>query len=65
MDIKGHITPTDHELATLPKVAGTMPVSAYFLCAVEFAERASYYGCKQVFKNFIRGKLPVGGNGAG
>ncbi|EHK96079.1 putative Peptide transporter PTR2 [Glarea lozoyensis 74030] len=65
MDIKGHIAPTEHELATLPKVAGTMPVSAYLLCAVEFAERASYYGCKQVFKNFIRGPLPVGGNGAG
>jgi hypothetical protein len=59
------ITPTEEELATLPKVAGSMPVSAYYLCAVEFAERASYYGCKQVFKNFVRGKLPVGGNGAG
>ncbi|KAG9234915.1 putative peptide transporter PTR2 [Amylocarpus encephaloides] len=65
MDINGHIIPTAEELATLPKVAGTMPASAYMLCAVEFAERASYYGCKQVFKNFIRGPLPVGGNGAG
>jgi dipeptide/tripeptide permease len=42
-----------------------MPISSYFLCAVEFAERASYYGCYQVYKNFIRGKLPEGGNGAG
>lgn len=42
-----------------------MPYTAYLLCGVEFAERASYYGCKQVFKNFIRGELPVGGNGAG
>jgi dipeptide/tripeptide permease len=42
-----------------------MPASAYLLCAVEFAERASYYGCFQVYKNFIRAPLPLGGNGAG
>lgn len=42
-----------------------MPYSAYLLCGVELCERASYYGCKQVFKNFIRAPLPVGGNGAG
>ncbi|CAG8981256.1 hypothetical protein HYALB_00003854 [Hymenoscyphus albidus] len=65
MDIKGHIEPTEEELTSLPRVAGSMPWAAYMLCAVEFAERASYYGCKQVFKNFIRGPLPVGGNGAG
>lgn len=61
----GHVIPTEEELASLRRVAGSMPVSAYVLCAVEFAERASYYGCNQVFKNFIRGKLPAGGNGAG
>ncbi|RDW69243.1 hypothetical protein BP6252_08263 [Coleophoma cylindrospora] len=65
MDRNGHIMPTEEELATLPRIAGTMPVSAYLLCGVEFAERASYYGCKQVFKNFIRAPLPTGGNGAG
>lgn len=61
----GHIIPTEEELETLPKIAGTMPWSAYLLCGAEFAERASYYGCKQVFKNFIRAPLPDGGNGAG
>ncbi|TVY89609.1 Peptide transporter [Lachnellula willkommii] len=65
MDDNGHIFPTREELDTLPRVAGTMPWSAYLLCGVEFAERASYYGCRQVFKNFIRGPLPEGGNGAG
>lgn len=65
MDRNGFIIPTDEELAILPKVAGKMPWTAYMLCAVEFAERASYYGCNQVFKNFIRGPLPPGGNGAG
>lgn len=64
-DFHGLILPTEEEKATLRKVAGKMPVSSYVLCAVEFAERASYYGCNQVFKNFIRGKLPEGGNGAG
>jgi hypothetical protein len=38
----GHIMPTDEELLTLPRVAGRMPWSAYMLCGVEFAERASY-----------------------
>lgn len=41
----GQIIPTDDELKTLRRVAGTMPPVAYMLCAVEFAERASYYGC--------------------
>lgn len=65
MDANGQVMPTEEELETLPRIAGTMPWSAYMLCGVEFAERASYYGCKQVFKNFIRAPLPVGGNGAG
>ncbi|KAI2621272.1 POT family-domain-containing protein [Hypoxylon sp. NC1633] len=42
-----------------------MPAACYYLCAVEFAERASYYGCFQVYKNFIRAPLPPDGNGAG
>ncbi|KAH6672599.1 putative peptide transporter PTR2 [Halenospora varia] len=65
MDSHGQIIPTEEELAVLPRIAGTMPWSAYMLCAVEFAERASYYGCNQVFKNFIRAPLPLNGNGAG
>jgi hypothetical protein len=32
---------------------------------VEFAERASYYGVKTVFSNFMQFPLPKGGNGAG
>lgn len=50
----GQVIPTAEEMATLPKIAGKMPWTCYLLCGVEFAERASYYGCKQVFKNFIR-----------
>ncbi|KAI9833920.1 MAG: hypothetical protein M1819_003429 [Sarea resinae] len=57
--------PTEEELLTLRKVAGSVPNIAYLLCAVEFAERASYYGCSRVFSNFVEFPLPKGGNGAG
>ncbi|KII83937.1 hypothetical protein PLICRDRAFT_432549 [Plicaturopsis crispa FD-325 SS-3] len=59
------VHPTDEELATLRKVSGSIPATAYLLCVVEFAERASYYGCSKVFSNFIQFPLPKGGNGAG
>lgn len=36
--------PTEEELQTLRKVAGSIPWISYALCVVEFAERASYYG---------------------
>ncbi|KAK3361768.1 hypothetical protein B0T24DRAFT_561305 [Lasiosphaeria ovina] len=61
----GLVIPTEEERSTLRRVAGKMPSTCYYLCAVEFAERASYYGCNQVYKNFIRAKLPADGNGAG
>jgi POT family proton-dependent oligopeptide transporter len=35
------------------------------MCLIEFSERASYYGCKGPFNNFINRPLPIGGNGAG
>jgi dipeptide/tripeptide permease len=61
----GLVLPTEEERSTLRRIAGKMPASCYYLCAVEFAERASYYGCNQVYKNFIRAPLPPDGNGAG
>ncbi|KAJ5703107.1 hypothetical protein N7488_010655 [Penicillium malachiteum] len=57
--------PTEEEEKTLRKVAGTLPLVAYSLCLVEFAERASYYGAETVYSNFIEFPLPAGGNGAG
>lgn len=56
----GLIIATEEEKRTLRRVAGKMPASCYYLCAVEFAERASYYGCYQVYKQFIRAPLPPG-----
>ncbi|KAJ5366855.1 hypothetical protein N7541_000796, partial [Penicillium brevicompactum] len=58
-------SPTEEENQTLRKVAGSLPLVSFALCLVEFAERASYYGAKTVFSNFIQFPLPEGGNGAG
>ncbi|KAF7294596.1 PTR2-domain-containing protein [Mycena indigotica] len=57
--------PTEEERATLRLVSGPIPWAAYLICLVEFAERASYYGCTGVFANFIQRPLPLNGNGAG
>lgn len=52
--------PSDEERRTLRKVADSIPAVSYWLCAVEFAERASYYGVQTVFSNFIEYPLPTG-----
>jgi hypothetical protein len=53
-------SPTKTEALTLRKVAGNIPWVTWLLCLVEFAERASYYGAKQVFANFMQRPLPKG-----
>ena len=58
-------TPTPEEFRTLRRVPGKLPPIAYMLCAVEFAERASYYGVSMIFGNFVQFPLPKGGNGSG
>lgn len=57
--------PTQEERTSLRKVADSIPMVAYALCCVEFAERASYYGVIQIWSNFMQFPLPLGGNGAG
>ena len=52
--------PTLEERMTLRKVSDRVPWIAYTLCVVEFAERASYYGARQVFNNFLEFPLPKG-----
>jgi hypothetical protein len=54
----GIARPTEEERLTLRRVSGSIPWVAYCLCAVEFAERASYYGCSFVFSNFVQFPLP-------
>lgn len=53
--------PTDEERSILRKVPGSIPWVSYALCAVEVAERASFYGAKTVFSNFMQFPLPEGG----
>ena len=55
-----HPLPTNEELSTLRKIPDSIPMSAYALCLVEFAERASYYGVQNVFSNFMEYPLPKG-----
>jgi dipeptide/tripeptide permease len=57
--------PTEEERKTLRRVAGSIPAVAYWICLVEFAERASYYGVKPLFGNFVNKGMPEGGNGFG
>ncbi|KAH6604252.1 hypothetical protein Trco_007698 [Trichoderma cornu-damae] len=57
--------PTEEEKVTLRKVAGSIPAISWVLCVAELAERASYYGTKQVFNNYLQFPLPKGGNGSG
>jgi POT family proton-dependent oligopeptide transporter len=58
--------PTEEEWATLPRVPGSIPWTAWTVAFVEFAERFSYYGTSAVFVNFIQKKLPKGSKtGAG
>ncbi|KAI0096090.1 POT family protein [Nemania sp. FL0031] len=65
VDLERYPPPTEEERKTLRKVYDTVPWTAWTLCFVELAERASYYGVKAVFNNFLQFPLPEGGNGAG
>jgi dipeptide/tripeptide permease len=67
LDDDGNVAPrpTEEERLTLRKIPGRIPTIAYWLCAVEFAERASYYGVQPLFNNFVNKPLPAHGNGAG
>ena len=72
-------TPNDEEALTLRRVSGPISLvnekgfytdsgrwAGIAICAVEFAERASYFGCTQsLTNNFILNPLPLNGNGAG
>ncbi|KAL1409323.1 hypothetical protein Q8F55_003304 [Vanrija albida] len=59
------LQPSEEDFSTLRRVSAGMPAVALAMCLIEFAERASYYGTKGPFNNFINAPLPKGGNGAG
>jgi POT family proton-dependent oligopeptide transporter len=51
---------SNHEFATLRHVTDTLPIAAFLVVIVEFAERWTYYGTTNVFSNYIRAPLPPG-----
>ncbi|KAF2838769.1 putative MFS peptide transporter [Patellaria atrata CBS 101060] len=58
--------PTEEDLATLSRVSGPIPWTAYTIAFVELCERFGYYGCAIIYVNFIQHPLPDGSNtGAG
>jgi POT family proton-dependent oligopeptide transporter len=63
---EGFEIPTEEEMATLRRVSGQIPWTAYTIAFVELCERFSYYGTTAVFVNFIQQPLPKGSTtGAG
>ncbi|KAI1756171.1 POT family protein [Xylaria castorea] len=65
VDLETYPPPTEEERKTLRKVFDSVPWTAWTLCFVELAERASYYGVKAVFNNYLQFPLPKGGDGSG
>ncbi|KAI1652276.1 PTR2-domain-containing protein [Daldinia loculata] len=65
IDYEAYPPPTEEERRTLRKVNDSIPLAAWSLCFVELAERASYYGVKAVFNNYMQFPLPAGGPGTG
>ncbi|GJC86136.1 peptide transporter PTR2 [Colletotrichum liriopes] len=65
VDNESYPPPTEEERSTLRKVADSIPFTAWSLCLVEMAERASYYGVKAAFNNYLQFSLPEGGPGTG
>ncbi|EFR05005.1 peptide transporter PTR2-A [Nannizzia gypsea CBS 118893] len=58
--------PTKEDLATLRKVAGKLPWSAFLVAVVELCERFAYYGLNGPFQNYMQHKYkdPSGVPGA-
>lgn len=65
IDYEAYPEPTETERTTLRKVFDTIPLTAWTLCFVEVGERASYYGVRAAFNNFMQFPLPDGGPGTG
>jgi POT family proton-dependent oligopeptide transporter len=62
---RGLRRPTKAEGRTLRRILGHAPYTAYLLCLIEFAERASYYGVQGCLANFVQRPLPKGGSNTG
>lgn len=58
--VEGSEGVTEHEFRTLRHVADRLPLAAWLVAIVEFAERWTYYGTTNIFNNYIRAPLPPG-----
>lgn len=56
---KGDDAPTEEELHTLRRVPDKIPWKIYTIAYVEMVERLSYYGCVNIFVNFIQQPRPT------
>ncbi|KAK6212577.1 peptide transporter ptr2 [Pestalotiopsis sp. IQ-011] len=65
IDPADYPAPTEEERSTLRKVHDSIPMISWSLCFVEMSERASYYGVKAAFNNYLQFPLPEGGPGTG
>ncbi|PWN24230.1 PTR2-domain-containing protein [Microstroma glucosiphilum] len=57
-DEYGNVFPTEDELLNLRRVPENIPWQAWSVAFCELAERFSYYGCTNVFTNFIQHSRP-------
>ncbi|KAJ3174118.1 peptide transporter ptr2 [Geranomyces variabilis] len=44
--------------STLPRIAGVVPLAAFFIVINEFCERFAYYGGSGVFQNYVSARRP-------
>ncbi|KAF5363382.1 hypothetical protein D9756_000014 [Leucocoprinus leucothites] len=58
--IEGSEGVTQKDLNTYRHVADRLPLTAWLVVIVEFAERWTYYGTTNVYNNYIRAGLPPG-----
>ncbi|KAN0064893.1 hypothetical protein ACQY0O_001950 [Thecaphora frezii] len=54
-----YVPPTEEERSTLRRIPEKLPWAAYAIAFCELAERFSYYGCQQVFQNFVQQPRPA------
>ena len=57
--VEGSEGVTQEDLDTYRHVADRLPISAWLVVFVEFAERWSYYGTTNLYSNYIRAPLPL------
>ncbi|QRV88550.1 peptide transporter PTR2 [Ceratobasidium sp. AG-Ba] len=58
--VDANLLPTEEETHTLRRVADSIPMVAWTIVFVEFAERFSWYGTTGPMTNYVQQPLPVG-----